>query len=59
MSRKPALTSEDAEQLYLEYCAWQDAVRRLHPKKLMAKYGISQKALVRYGRREHKTRRIA
>lgn len=43
-----ALTDEEADELYREYCQWQEARRNLHPKKLAAKHGICRETMRRY-----------
>ena len=52
MSRKCLLTDEQAQQLRQDYFLWLS----LCPKKLQAKYGVSQRTFIRYAMKEHKTR---
>ena len=55
MSRRRLLDDDQADALYAEYCLWLS----LAPKKLKAKYGISDTVFTWYARRKHKTRRAA
>lgn len=56
VGRKCALSVEEAEQCYRDYCRWLEALERYSPKVLAKKYGISKHAVRNYGRRAHKRR---
>lgn len=50
MTRRRSLTDEEADELYSEYCAWRDALRRLHPARLAEKYRVSHDTVLKYVR---------
>jgi hypothetical protein len=54
MTRRRVMTDDDAESAWVEYCAWRDALRNLHPKRLAEKYGVHPQTLLKYVRQRAK-----
>lgn len=55
MSRRRALSDDEAEALYQDYCRWVEARETCSPSVLAKKYGVDLTTVERYGKRQQKS----